>query len=466
MGGAAPGRREVGGGQEGRWAIGSASTSAVPSRISCSTTTTSRTLTVAKVPSVPADPSAGIVQGIVGGAADRRCRGRRGGVRRARHHGRDQHAPRAHRRPHGAHHHARLPRPPRDRPPEAARRSTISRRASLSRSYRRYRRWEVAERVMADGRVRIPLDTAGVERVLAQIAEPDDGESVEALAICFLYAFSAPEHERQVLERARARFPALRDRDLARGASRVPRVRAAEHHRGQRLPRSAHERATCARSASASPRSASGPCPTSTSRTAEPCRSRRPRGRPCAPRCPGPAPAWPGAAWIAAQAGFDAIATFDMGGTSTDVAFVRGGAPALAFEREIGGVTLRVPALDIHTVGRRRRLDRLARLGRRAEGGAAERGRRPRPGLLRAGRRGADRHRRQSRPRPARALGARSAARMPLDPARSSPPSPVSRGSSVCRRSRRRAGIVRVVNANMANAVRWSPSSAAWTRPR
>ena len=51
------------------------------------------------------------------------------------------------------------------------------------------------------------------------------------------------------------------------------------------------------------------------------------------------------------RAGFDAIATFDMGGTSTDVAFVRGGAPALAFEREIGGVTLRMPMLDIHTVG-------------------------------------------------------------------------------------------------------------------
>jgi N-methylhydantoinase A len=40
-----------------------------------------------------------------------------------------------------------------------------------------------------------------------------------------------------------------------------------------------------------------------------------------------------------------------MGGTSTDVAFVRGGTPALAFEREIGGVALRVPTLDVHTVG-------------------------------------------------------------------------------------------------------------------
>src|SRR5205823_1479589 len=65
----------------------------------------------------------------------------------------------------------------------------------------------------------------------------------------------------------------------------------------------------------------------------------------------GPSAGVAGAAWIAAQAGFAAIATFDMGGTSTDVAFVRDGAPGLSFEREIGGVVLRVPALDIHTVG-------------------------------------------------------------------------------------------------------------------
>src|SRR5262249_42222211 len=66
---------------------------------------------------------------------------------------------------------------------------------------------------------------------------------------------------------------------------------------------------------------------------------------------PGPSAGVAGAAWIAGRAGFDAIATFDMGGTSTDVAFVKNGAAGLSFEREIGGVVLRVPALDIHTVG-------------------------------------------------------------------------------------------------------------------
>jgi N-methylhydantoinase A len=65
----------------------------------------------------------------------------------------------------------------------------------------------------------------------------------------------------------------------------------------------------------------------------------------------GPSAGVAGAAWLAAQAGVASVVTFDMGGTSTDVSFVRDGVPTLAFEREIGGVPLRVPALDIHTIG-------------------------------------------------------------------------------------------------------------------
>jgi N-methylhydantoinase A len=58
----------------------------------------------------------------------------------------------------------------------------------------RHRRFEVAERVLADGQVRIPVDLAEVEAVLADIEAPSEDGPVEALAICFLYAFLAPEH--------------------------------------------------------------------------------------------------------------------------------------------------------------------------------------------------------------------------------------------------------------------------------
>jgi 5-oxoprolinase (ATP-hydrolysing) len=63
----------------------------------------------------------------------------------------------------------------------------------------------------------------------------------------------------------------------------------------------------------------------------------------------GPAGGIVGAARTAARAGFDRIITFDMGGTSTDVAHYAGEYER-AFETLVAGVRLRVPMLHIHTV--------------------------------------------------------------------------------------------------------------------
>jgi N-methylhydantoinase A/oxoprolinase/acetone carboxylase beta subunit len=49
--------------------------------------------------------------------------------------------------------------------------------------------------------------------------------------------------------------------------------------------------------------------------------------------------------------GFPDAVTFDMGGTSTDVCLVLGGQPAPAAEREVAGLPVRMPALDVHTIG-------------------------------------------------------------------------------------------------------------------
>ena len=54
---------------------------------------------------------------------------------------------------------------------------------------------------------------------------------------------------------------------------------------------------------------------------------------------------------LARHAGFENAIAFDMGGTSTDVCLLPGGRAARVAEREIGGVPVRLPTLDIHTVG-------------------------------------------------------------------------------------------------------------------
>jgi len=64
----------------------------------------------------------------------------------------------------------------------------------------------------------------------------------------------------------------------------------------------------------------------------------------------GPAGGVVGASALAERSGFEKIISFDMGGTSTDVALVEGAATT-SNEAEVAGLPVRVPILDIHTVG-------------------------------------------------------------------------------------------------------------------
>ena len=65
----------------------------------------------------------------------------------------------------------------------------------------------------------------------------------------------------------------------------------------------------------------------------------------------GPAAGVVGAARVAAAAGFEAAISFDMGGTSTDVALISAGEAGRSAERDVAGVPLRLPTVDVHTVG-------------------------------------------------------------------------------------------------------------------
>jgi N-methylhydantoinase A len=65
----------------------------------------------------------------------------------------------------------------------------------------------------------------------------------------------------------------------------------------------------------------------------------------------GPAAGVVGAAHVARRAGKADVITFDMGGTSTDVCLVRGGEATMTFGREVAGFPVRLPAIDIHTIG-------------------------------------------------------------------------------------------------------------------
>ena len=73
--------------------------------------------------------------------------------------------------------------------------------------------------------------------------------------------------------------------------------------------------------------------------------------RPAALLLSGPAGGVRAAAAVALACGFPDAVSFDMGGTSTDVCLVRGGVPEPAPSRIVAGYPIRLPALDIHTIG-------------------------------------------------------------------------------------------------------------------
>lgn len=65
----------------------------------------------------------------------------------------------------------------------------------------------------------------------------------------------------------------------------------------------------------------------------------------------GPAGGVSGAIHFASAAGYENILTFDMGGTSTDVALIQNSKARIRRETRVGDVTVRAPSVDVRTVG-------------------------------------------------------------------------------------------------------------------
>ena len=65
----------------------------------------------------------------------------------------------------------------------------------------------------------------------------------------------------------------------------------------------------------------------------------------------GPSGGVAGALYVATRAGYPNILTFDMGGTSTDVSLCQAGEPTIGRETTIGQFRIKIPSIDVHTVG-------------------------------------------------------------------------------------------------------------------
>jgi N-methylhydantoinase A len=75
------------------------------------------------------------------------------------------------------------------------------------------------------------------------------------------------------------------------------------------------------------------------------------RSHPVSTVLSGPSGGVNGAVFVASRAGFGRILTFDMGGTSTDVAVSLGGAPTITRETRVGPFPVRAPSIEVESIG-------------------------------------------------------------------------------------------------------------------
>ncbi len=194
-------------------------------------------------------------------------------------------------------------------------------------------RYEVSERMGPDGSVIRELD-------LASIVELD--AAVESVAVCLLHSDLVRAHEEQVAE-------ALRGRGLDVSASHEISPEFREYERTVTTVINAYLRPVCRSYLRGLADTADLVLVMTSAGGLVPAAEAA--DRPASLLLSGPAGGVQAAAAVAVANGYPDALTFDMGGTSTDVCLVRDGHPEPAAERSVGGLPVRLPSLDVHTVG-------------------------------------------------------------------------------------------------------------------
>jgi N-methylhydantoinase A len=205
---------------------------------------------------------------------------------------------------------------------------------------------EANERIAADGKILIPLDETALRRDLAALA----GKGIEALTVSLFNAYVNGKHEQRIAEIAAEVMPNI---PVSVSSNVMPEMY--EYERTETTVVNSYIR----------------PVVSKYIRNLETELQRKMKGvklhilrsdgglssaatamsSPVNLLMSGPAGGVAGALWIARRAGFKNLLTFDMGGTSTDVALIENGVAQTRRETRVGHVTVRAPSIDVRTVG-------------------------------------------------------------------------------------------------------------------
>jgi N-methylhydantoinase A len=210
----------------------------------------------------------------------------------------------------------------------------------------RDRRLGVRERIRADGRIEIPLDSDSLHAAIDRLR----AERVESIAVCYLHAYRDDRHERATAEAVRAALP---EAHLSLSSEVFPEIKELERvsttvvnaYVGPALER--YLRRLQGRLGESGYR---GPVLVMQSHggvaTIDDAVRLAAGGV-----LSGPAGGVAASCHAARMLGVDALLPFDMGGTSTDVSLVQDGRAAIAADRRFAGQRIALQSLDIVSVG-------------------------------------------------------------------------------------------------------------------
>ncbi len=208
------------------------------------------------------------------------------------------------------------------------------------------RRVEVRERLSSNGEIVVPLDEDAVMAAADRLVT----EGCEAIAICFLFSFLNPDHEHRAKAMIEEKYPHLA---LSLSSDVDPAFR--EYERTVVTAFDAYTKPVLSNylDRMAQQLSRAG--------VAAPLQVMQSRGgvsaastamqRPVRLFLSGPAAGVVGGGGAAREVDIHDVITLDIGGTSCDVALITGGKPLVRPEGVIDGYPVRVPMVDVNTIG-------------------------------------------------------------------------------------------------------------------
>ena len=206
--------------------------------------------------------------------------------------------------------------------------------------------FEVEERVDHTGNLVTPLKLDNVEEIVRQLRESE----VEAVAVCLLYSYANPEHERVIGSALAQAMPGIY---LSLSSDVLPQFREFERSVATTvnaflMPRVSRyvsflEPALNKEGIEAPLfiMKSNGGVTTAADAAA----------RPISTVLSGPAAGVLGALQVASAMDIANFASVDVGGTSADISLVKDGQPEVTLQQEIGGLPMQIPMLDIVTIG-------------------------------------------------------------------------------------------------------------------